>query len=120
MQVLQIILQVAAGLGILNVWLLRRQQATPYRGGSASNMKEEFATYGLPEWSVWVVGSLKIIFALGLLVGVFVPSLVDPSAIGLGMLMLGAFFMHLKVGDPFQRSVPALALLGVCIFIVAL
>ena len=42
------IAQLIIALGILNVWLLRFNKATIYRGGSAKNMKEEFATYGLP------------------------------------------------------------------------
>ena len=114
------VLQIVAGLGILNVWLLRRDRPTPYRGGGASNMKEEFAAYGLPAWSVWVVGGLKLLCALGLLLGLAVSPLVDPSAMVLGLLMLGAFAMHLKVKDPFPRAVPSLALLAVCVVIVAL
>ncbi len=114
MEVLQIILQLIAGLGILNVWLLRRHKPTAYRGGGATNMTEEFAAYGLPEGSVWVVGSLKILFAIGLLAGIAFPALVDPSAVGLGILMVGALLMHLKVKDPLQRSLPALALLVAC------
>ena len=31
------ILQVIVGLGLLNVWLLRRQSSTAYRGGDAKN-----------------------------------------------------------------------------------
>ena len=83
-------------------------------------MKEEFATYGLPEWSVAVVGTLKILSALGLLVGIFLPILVLPSAALLGVLMLGALAMHLKVKDKPQRSLPALTLLAVCVAILIL
>lgn len=119
-EILQIILQLIAGLGILNVWLLRRDKSSPYRAGGASDMKEEFATYGLPEWSVAVVGTLKILSALGLLVGIFLPILVLPSAALLGVLMLGALAMHLKVKDKPQRSLPALTLLAVCVAILIL
>ena len=120
MEVLQIILQLIAGLGILNVWLLRRDKPSPYRAGGASNMKEEFAAYGLPAWSVAVVGTLKILCALGLLVGIFLPVLVLPSAALLGVLMLGALAMHLKVKDKPHRSIPALTLLALCLAIVIL
>ena len=44
MDFLQIILQVFVGLGILNVWLIRANWSTGYRGGDAKNLKEEFAT----------------------------------------------------------------------------
>lgn len=120
MEILRIVLQLIAGLGILNVWLLRREKATPYRGGGASNMTEEFAAYGLPGWSVPVVGALKIVCALGLLIGIFVTPLADPAAIGLGILMLGAVVMHFRVKDPLLRAAPALALFGVCLLIVVL
>ena len=53
------IIQVVIGLGIYNVWLLRFGRATAYRGGSAKNLREEFAVYGLPSWSVTVIGFLK-------------------------------------------------------------
>jgi hypothetical protein len=32
---------------VLNVWLLRFNKATIYRGGDASNMIEEFLVYGI-------------------------------------------------------------------------
>ncbi len=120
MEYVKIALQVIAGLGILNVWLLRRDKPTPYRGKSAGNMTEEFLAYGLPRWSVWVVGGLKILSAVGLLVGIFVPALVVPSAILLGLLMLGAFSMHMKVNDPLLRSIPSISLLIACILILVL
>jgi len=120
MNYLQIALQVIAGLGILNVWLLRRKKPTPYRGDGALNMTEEFKAYGLPSWSVPVIGTLKVLCALGLLVGIFVPVLVDPSAAVLAGLMLGAFIVHLKVKDPLKRALPSIALLIICGLILAL
>jgi hypothetical protein len=119
-EILQIALQLVLGLGILNVWLIRRKQSTPYRGKEAGNITEEFAAYGLPAWSVWVIGGLKILCALGLLAGIWVESLVIPSANLLAVLMLGACFMHLKVKDPLKKSVPALALLACCLALIFL
>ena len=75
---LQYLLQIAAGLGILNVWLLRFNRGTEYRGGMASNMSEEFVSYGLPPVAVYIVGFLKIVSAIGLLAGIFLPTLVVP------------------------------------------
>lgn len=120
MEVLRIVLQLLAAFGILNVWLLRRDRPTPYRGGGASNMKEEFAAYGLPGWSVGVIGTLKVLCAIGLLAGIAFPPVVDPAAAVLGILMLGAFGMHLKVKDPPLRAAPSVGLLLVCVLIVAL
>ncbi len=111
MDIISILLQVIIGFGILNVWLLRFGKQSPYRGGSASNMKEEFAAYGLPEPVMYIVGFLKVLFAVLLLVGIWLPGVVLPSAIGMALLMLGAVAMHLKVGDPAKKFLPAGTLL---------
>jgi uncharacterized membrane protein YkgB len=106
---------VAAGL--LNVWLIRAGKKTAYRGGNAQNMWEEFAVYGLPAWVCYTVGTLKVGAALGLLAGFWFPVLVLPSAGLVAVLMLGALAMHLKVGDPWVKSVPAFSVLVLCLTI---
>lgn len=120
MDYLRDILQIVAGLGIYNVWLLRFQKSTAYRGGNSGNIKEEFAYYGLPAWSVFVVGFLKLASATGLLLGIFFPILVLPSALLLAALMLGALSMHVKVRDPLLKSIPALSLLIITLVIASL
>lgn len=102
------ILQVLIALGIFNVWLVRSNKQTKYRGGSASNMKEEFEVYGLPEWFMHVVGFLKITSALLLIVGIFMPFIVPYIALLMAGLMVGAISMHIKVKDPFVKAIPAI------------
>ena len=114
MEALGLIIQVFVGLSILNVWLLRAGRSTNWRGGSAQNMREEFAVYGLPGWSMPVVGSLKVLFALLLIGGTMIPGIAGPGALGLGILMLGAVIMHVKVSDPLIKSAPAFSLLALC------
>ncbi len=114
MEILKIILQVIVGLGILNVWLLRFNSSTPYRGGNAGSMKEEFNAYGLPEILVYVVGFIKVTLAIMLLAGIWIESLVDPAAIGMAIMMIGAIIMHLKIKDSFKQTLPALTLLIIC------
>lgn len=111
MDILQTICQLVVGLGILNVWLLRFKKKTPYRGGEASDIKEEFSVYGLPEPFVWVVGAVKISAAIALLVGIALPWLVFPAAMVLTVLMLGAIIMHVKVKDPVMKTLPATGVL---------
>ncbi len=101
------VLQVIVALGLLNVWLLRFNKTTQYRGGNAKNLKEEFKAYGLPDWFVYFIGALKVGSALALLAGVWIPALVLPAAALVVLLMLGALAMHLKVGDPLMKSMPA-------------
>ena len=107
-----LILQAIVGLGLLNVWLLRRESATAYRGGEAKNLKDEFATYGLPAPMFYIVGGLKIICGALLLVGLAYPPVVLPAAAVIAVLMMGAVAMHLKVGDPVSKYVPAALMLA--------
>ena len=112
-------LQVIVALGLLNVWLVRAKASTAYRGGSAQSLKEEFATYGLPDWTFYVVGILKVGSAILLLLGIWVksPDLVRPPALVVAGLMVGALAMHAKVKDPLTKSLPALAMLLMCVAI---
>lgn len=117
MDTLNMASQVVVGLGLLNVWLIRFSKSTPWRGGEAKNMREEFAVYGLPLWLMWAVGVVKISLGLLLLAGLWVPGLAKPAALGITVLMLGALAMHLKISDPWKRSVPALAVLVLSVVI---
>ena len=112
------ILQVVVALGLLNVWLVRAGSATSYRGGDARSLKEEFAAYGLPNFSLYLVGALKIGSAVMLIAGIWIDALVVPSAAVVAVLMVGALVMHLKVKDPAVKSLPALLMLvmsaGLC------
>ena len=90
METLVQICQIVVGCGLLNVWLLRFNKATAYRGGSASSMLEEFAAYGLPAWSCYLVGFLKVASAFALLAGLLYPVLILPAASVVAALMVGA------------------------------
>jgi len=120
MDPIPIALQILVALIILNVWILRPGKKTPFRGGEAGNMREEFATYGLPFWFMCVIGGLKVALALALLVGIWIQGVAQWAAIGLGVLMLGAFAMHLKVKDPILKALPSIALLALCVAIILL
>lgn len=112
------VLQVVVALGLLNVWLVRPGKATSYRGGSSKNLKEEFGAYGLPDAAFYVVGSLKLLSAAALIAGIWFPAMVLPAAAVVGVLMVGALAMHLKVRDPAIKSLPAFLMLvmsaGLC------
>lgn len=112
MRTLLAVIQITVALGLLNVWLLRTSQRTAYRGGNAASMGEEFAAYGLPRWSMFVIGFLKVAAAALLIVGLWTPVVIVPTTILICVLMLGALAMHLKVGDPLRKSVPALLVLA--------
>lgn len=113
-------LQVVLAFGLINVWLLRFNKKTKYRGKGAGNMKEEFAAYGLPSWFMYVIGTMKLLVATALIVGLWVPMLVYPAAGLLVLLMLGAVSMHIKVRDPFIKMLPALLMLAMALAVVLL
>lgn len=120
MQIIVTIAQIIIALGILNVWLLRFGNASQWRGGEAKTMKEEFAVYGLSETTLYVVGFLKVLFALALIAGIWVSALTAPAAIGLAILMAGAVAMHFKAGDPLKKSLPAGSVLLLCLLVIGL
>tara|TARA_B100000963_G_C22615827_1_gene667298 strand:- start:686 stop:1093 length:408 start_codon:yes stop_codon:yes gene_type:complete len=123
MNTLIIFLQLIIAFGLINVWLVRFNKATQYRGGSAKNMEEEFAAYGLPLWLMYAVGSLKIFIAAMLLISFWI--LIKPvesytelagnllfyNLIVLAVLMVAALIMHVKIKDPIKKSYPALSIL---------
>ncbi len=117
MDYLIIALQVIVGLSILNVWLVQNNKDTRWRGGDASNIVEEFQAYGLPVWSVYVVGFIKVVLAVMLIAAIWLPALRYPAAIGLALMLAGSVVMHLKIGDPLIKSFPAALFLVMCLII---
>lgn len=111
MKYLKYVLMGVVSITVLNVWLLRFNKPTIYRGGQAKTMIEEFAAYGLSETFVYVIGGLKVLAALGLVVGFFYKKLIVPSSLVIAVLMVGAIFMHFKVQDAAIKFLPATLML---------
>jgi hypothetical protein len=120
MQLIKLILQVVIALGIFNVWFLRFNQRSAWRGASAANLKAEFAAYGLPTAALYLVGFLKVLCALLLLAAIWIPAAAQPAASLIALLMLGAIAMHVKIGDPIKKSLPAATLLVLSLLVVIL
>ena len=105
------LINIIIALGIFNVWIIRFNKKTDFRGGNALNLKEEFKVYGLPKWFMYLIGFLKLSFALILILGIWFKSISIYAIYGMTTLMIGAILMHLKVNDPFKKYVPALSIL---------
>jgi hypothetical protein len=111
-------LQIVIALTIFAVWIFRPNLDTNYRAGNAKNIVEEFAVYGLPKWSVYVVGATKLTLALALIVGIWYTQLVQYAVMGMGILMAGALICHLKTrDDPLSRATPASIMLVMCFLV---
>ena len=113
----QLIAQWIVGLGILNVWLVRPKMNTAYRGGNAKDMKEEFAVYGLPPGFMYAIGTAKVLLAIALMAGTWLPQVVQPAALAMVVLMTGAVAMHVKVKDTLKKTLPALSMLLLSLFV---
>lgn len=107
MNYLIIIFKVVLFISIINVWFFRFGKSTPWRGGNAISMPDEFALYGLSENTMLAVGGIKVLCAGLLVLSIWLPILAIPAAMAMALLMLGAIGMHFKIGDPIQRSLPA-------------
>ena len=107
MEYIIITINIIIAFSIINVWLFRFKNASVWRGGNAGNMKQEFEAYGLPEWLMYTVGGLKVLFSFALLASIYFTQLAVPAAFGIATLMLGAIIMHFKIKDPIKKSLPA-------------
>ena len=117
MEYVFIALKLIVGLSLLNVWLIQKDKPTKWRGGNAQNIAEEFKVYGLPVWTCYLVGTLKVIFGIMLIASIWFPVLAFPAAIGLAVLLTGSIIMHFKISDPLYKSFPAFLFLIMCLFI---
>ena len=114
------VFQAVIGLSVLRVWLLNFNKPTKWRAGNAISMREEFEVYGLPDWTLYMVGFLKVAFSVGLLAGIWLPELVVTSAAGIAFFMFFAILMHIRVKDPIVKSIPAITFLTLSILIILL
>ena len=120
MEIVKAAVQLIIALGILNVWLVRRNQATAWRGGDARNMREEFRKYGLSDRLYLLIGVAKVSLAALLVVGLWVPVVAALAGAGMAVLMLGAVAMHLRVADRPLKALPAFCMLLLSLAVVAM
>ena len=118
MKYLKQILVLFVSIAVLNVWLIRFNNATIYRGGDAANMLEEFIVYGFDKSFLYLIGALKISAALGLIIGLFYKKLIIPCAGVIGGVMVGAVVMHYMVSDEIHKFFPAGLMLVCCLSII--
>jgi hypothetical protein len=107
MNILLLISQLVIAFGIYNVWILRVNKATAWRGGSATTMEEEFLAYGLSRQVMHGVRLAKLLSATAVLLGIWYPLSARVGAVCMVLLMAAAVFMHVKIHDPLKKSLPA-------------
>ncbi|MEM1450113.1 MAG: DoxX family protein [Planctomycetota bacterium] len=101
------ITQLLLAAAMVDVWILRYDKPLRARGGDAQTMVEEFRVYGLPDWFRNLVRVLKLGSAALIVAGFWSGPAGFAGGALLAVLMAGAVSMHIKVGDPVLKSVPA-------------
>ena len=105
---LAIVAQLVIALSIVIVWVFR-----------FDNIVIEFKQYGLSTLTRSMVGASKLVLATLLVVGIWYPGFVLIPAVLMALLMISAQYFHYKVNNPFQKRIPALFLLSLCLFVAA-
>lgn len=100
--------QLIVALSVAYVWIFR-----------FDNIVKEFKQYGLNNLTRNIVGSVKIALSTLLIAGIWYPGLILVPALLMAFLMLSAQYFHFKTGNPWQKHLPSLLLLILCLFIAA-
>lgn len=100
--------QLVIAISIVIVWVFR-----------FDNIVLEFKQYGLSNLTRSMVGASKLVLATLLVVGVWYPELVLIPSLIMALLMISAQYFHFKMNNPFQKRIPALFLLILCLFVAA-
>ncbi len=103
-----IIAQLVVSLSIVYVWIFR-----------FDNIVNEFKQYRLNDLTRSLVGASKIALSTLLVAGIYYPDLILIPALLLAFLMLAAQYFHFKIGNPWQKHIPSMLLLILCLFIAA-
>ena len=73
-----------------------------------------------PPGAIKAIGALEVLAAIGLILPAITgiaPVLVPLAATGVALLMLGAIITHVRLHEPFGKSVPAIVLMLLAIFV---
>ena len=103
-----IVAQIIVALSIVYVWIFR-----------FDNIVKEFNQYRLNTLTRSFVGATKIALSTLLIVGIWYPILLLIPTLIMAFLMVSAQYFHYKVGNPWQKRLPTLLLLILCLFIAA-
>ncbi len=100
--------QIIVAFSIAYVWIFR-----------FDNIAKEFNQYRLRVVVRNLIGASKIALSTLLVAGIWYPSLILIPALLLAFLMVCAQYFHFKISNPWQKHIPSLLLLILCLFIAA-
>ena len=108
MENLSIFAQLIVSISVIIVWVFRRD-----------NISIEFRQYGLSNLLQNIIGAVKISLATILILGIWHEELLAISSLFMAFLMICAQYFHFKVNNRWQKFIPSIALLILCLFIAA-
>ncbi len=77
----------------------------------SGKMADEFKRFGLPSFFNFLTGSFEIVGAIGMLIGIWIPTVALLVGLLLGGTMLAAVLTLIVLArDPFKKAIPALVL----------
>ena len=92
--------KIIATVSIFFVWFVRYK-----------NIKREFKRYGFPRWFRDMIGIMKISFCI--MLHSSVNEIVMIGSLGIALLMLGAFFTHMRMKNTFREYIASVAMLSI-------
>ena len=93
-------LKIITTVSVFFVWFVRYK-----------NIKKEFHKYGYPRWFRDLVGILKISFSI--MIHSSVNAIVIIGSLGISILMVGAFFTHMRINNPFREYIASIIMLSI-------
>ena len=113
------VLSIIVSVVVLCAWSIKLNQPSIFRGGSSTNMFEEFEAYGLNYSMMLFVGICKVFLASILFIGgVKSPKLIKPAASGMALFMSFAVYFHISIGDGIIPTLPSICMLIICLFLI--
>ncbi len=100
--------QIIVAASIIVVWVFR-----------FDNIVREFKQYGIHDLLRNIVGAAKISLSTLLVAGIWYPSLVLIPALAMAFLMCCAQIAHIRVKNPWFKSIPSFILLILSLFVAA-
>ena len=97
--------KVILSISIFYVWVVRYK-----------NITEEFKGYYYPYWFRDFTGILMLSFSAMIMKNK--TELIILGCLGIIIQMLGALWTHYIVQNPLKKTIPAFAVLGLCLFII--
>lgn len=77
----------------------------------SGKMADEFKRFGLPSFFNFLTGAFEIVGAIGMLIGIWIPTVALLAGLLLGGTMLAAALALIVLArDPFKKAIPALVL----------